>query len=138
MKKIIVVCVVLLGVVLSGCGKTTSESTNTSTQSSEQNTKTTEKTSQSSEQNTKPAAKASSSQSPTSSEVPQVSDHISGVWLATGKQDGVSSTWYFNNTNGGINKSAWHYRIMSRRRYRQIMGSARHLLTTTNHNIGSS
>ncbi|MFB6466801.1 hypothetical protein ACE38V_08240 [Cytobacillus sp. Hz8] len=103
MKKIIVVWVVLLGVVLSGCGKTTGESTKTFPQSAKQNTKTTETTSQSLEQKTKPAVKTSPSKSSTSSEVPQASDNISGVWLATGKQDGVSSTWYFNNGQLTVN-----------------------------------
>jgi Sec-independent protein translocase protein TatA len=117
MKIIIVVWVVLLGGVLSGCGKTTGESTKTSPQSSEQNTKTTETTLQSSEQNTKttettsqsseqktkPEVKTSPSKSSTSSEVPQASDNISGVWQAMGKQDGVSSTWYFNNGQLAVN-----------------------------------
>ncbi|SMQ78370.1 hypothetical protein SAMN05444673_3392 [Bacillus sp. OV166] len=103
MKKIIVVWVVLFGVVFSGCGKTTGESTKTSPQSSKQKTKTTETTSQSSKQNTKPAVKTSPSKSSTSSEVPQASDNISGVWLATGKQDGVSSTWFFNNGQLTVN-----------------------------------
>jgi uncharacterized protein YceK len=101
LKKIIVVWVVLLGVVLSGCGKTTGESTKTSPQSTGQNTKTT--TSQSSEQKTKSAVKTSPSKNSTSSEVPQAGDHISGVWLARGKQDGVSSTWYFNNGQLTVN-----------------------------------
>ncbi|SMQ78006.1 hypothetical protein SAMN05444673_3188 [Bacillus sp. OV166] len=108
MKKIIVVWVVLFGVVLSGCGKTTGESTKTSPQSSKQKTKTTETTSQSSKQNTKPAVKTSPSRSSTSSEVPHASDNISGVWLATGKQDGVSSTWYFNNGQLTVN-SVYHF-----------------------------
>jgi hypothetical protein len=83
MKKILVVLVVLLGVVLSGCGKTTDESTKSSTQSSEQKTKT--------------AVMTSQSKSSTSSEVSKSSENISDVWMATGKEDGVSSTWYFNN-----------------------------------------
>ncbi|MCQ6282976.1 hypothetical protein [Bacillus sp. EB600] len=103
MKKIIVVWVVLLGVVLSGCGKTNGESTKTSPQSSGKNTKTTETTSHNSEQKTKPAVKTSSSKSSTSSEVPQASVKVSGVWLATGKQDGVSSIWYFNNGQLTVN-----------------------------------
>jgi hypothetical protein len=103
MKKIIVIWVVLLGVVLSGCGKTTSAPTNTSPQSSEQNTKTTETSTQSSGQQTKPAETTPPSKSPTSPEVPQPSENISGVWMATGKQDGVSSTWYFNNGQLTVN-----------------------------------
>lgn len=82
MKKIIVVLAVLLGVVLFGCGKTTDESTKSSTQSSEHTTKTAGKTSQSNRS--------------TSSEVSKASENISGVWMATGKEDGVRSTWYFN------------------------------------------
>ncbi|WML56252.1 hypothetical protein [Neobacillus sp. PS2-9] len=103
MKMIIVFWVVLFGVVISGCGKTTDVSTNTSPQSSKQKTKITETTSQSSKQNTKPAVKTSQCKSSTSSEIPQASDNISGVWLATGKQDGVSSTWYFNNGQLTVN-----------------------------------
>ncbi|MCM2534323.1 hypothetical protein NDK43_20655 [Neobacillus pocheonensis] len=103
MKKIIVVWVVLLGVVLSGCGKTPNESTKISTPSSEQKTKTTETSAQSSEQKTKPAVKTSQPKSSTSSEVSQASDNISGVWMAKGKQDGVSSTWYFNNGQLTVN-----------------------------------
>ncbi|MDP4107666.1 MAG: hypothetical protein Q8935_22285 [Bacillota bacterium] len=79
MKKIIVGLVVLLGVLLSGCGKTTDESAKTSSKSSEQKIETT-----------------SQSKSSTSSEVSKVSENIGGVWLATGKEDGVRSTWYFN------------------------------------------
>ncbi|MGG0847795.1 hypothetical protein [Peribacillus simplex] len=108
MKKIIVFCVVLFGVVISGCGKTTVESTNTSPQDSKQKTKITETTSQSSKQNTKPAVKTSSSKSSTSSEIPQASNNISGVWLAKGKQDGVSSTWYFNNGQLTVN-NVYHF-----------------------------
>ncbi|MGG6362235.1 hypothetical protein ACQ5SI_23900 [Peribacillus frigoritolerans] len=108
MKKIIVFWVVLFGVVISGCGKTTGESANTSLQSSKQNTKITETTSQSSKQNTKPAVKTSPSKSSISSEIPQASDNISGVWLATGKQDGVSSTWYFNNGQLTVN-NVYHF-----------------------------
>ncbi|MFP5115186.1 hypothetical protein ACSU64_22785 [Bacillaceae bacterium C204] len=108
MKKIIVFWVVLFGVVISGCGKTTGESANTSPQSSKQKTKITETTSQSSKQNTKPAVKTSPSKSSTSSEIPQASDNISGVWLATGKQDGVSSTWHFNNGQLTVN-NVYHF-----------------------------
>src|SRR4051812_32877953 len=117
MKKIIVVWVVLLGVVLSGCEKSPNESTKisapsseqktktteTSAQSSEQNTKTAETTSQSSEQKSKSAVKTSQPKSSTSSEVSQASDTIRGVWMATGKQDGVSSNWYFNNGQLTVN-----------------------------------
>ncbi|MDN4073069.1 hypothetical protein [Fictibacillus terranigra] len=71
MNKIIVVWVVVLGVVLSGCS--------------------------SSEQKTKPAVKKSPFKSSTSSEVSHAGGNITGVWLATGKQDGVNSTWYFSN-----------------------------------------
>jgi hypothetical protein len=89
MKMKIVVWVIFLGVVLSGCGKPSNESTKISTPSSEQKTKS--------------AVKTSQPKSSTSSEVPQASDNISGVWLATGKQDGVSSTWYFNNWQLTVN-----------------------------------
>jgi hypothetical protein len=94
MKKIIVVWVVLLGVVISGCGKTAGESTKNSLQSSKQNTKA--------------VVKTSPSKSSTSSEIPQVSDNISDVWLARGKQDGVSSTWYFNNGQLTVN-DVYHF-----------------------------
>lgn len=103
MKKIIVICVVLLGLVLSGCGKTTNSPTNTSPQSMEQNTKTKETSTQSSGQQTKPTQTTPPSKSPTSPEIPQPSENISGVWMATGKQDGVSSTWYFNNGQLTVN-----------------------------------
>ena len=49
--------VVIFGVVISGCGKTTGESANPSSQSPKQKTKITETTSPSSKQNTKPAVK---------------------------------------------------------------------------------
>jgi len=82
MKRIIVVWVVLLGGVLSGCEKLPNESTKISAKSSEQKSKS--------------AVKTSQPKSSTSSEVLQASDIISGAWIATGKQDGVRSNWYFN------------------------------------------
>ncbi|MDN4523035.1 hypothetical protein [Fictibacillus fluitans] len=100
MKKILVVWVALCCAVLSGCGITAGESPKTSAQSSEQNTKT---TSHSSEQKTKPAVKKSTSKKATPSEVPEAGETITGVWLATGKQDGVSSNWYFNNRQLTVN-----------------------------------
>lgn len=125
MKKMIVIGVVLLGVMLSGCGKTTSSPTTTSPHSSEQNTKTTEASTQSSGQQTKPAETTPQSseqqtkptqttqttppsKSPTSPEAPQPSDNISGLWLATGKQDSVISTWNFNNGQLIVNY-AYHF-----------------------------
>jgi hypothetical protein len=80
MKKIIVGLVVLLAVVLSGCGKTTDETTKPSSKSSEQKIETNSPT-----------------ESPKSPEVSEKSENIGGVWLAKGKVDGVSSTWYFNS-----------------------------------------
>jgi hypothetical protein len=115
MKRIIIVWAVLLGLVLSGCGKTTSAPITTSPPNSEQNIKTTETSSQSSDQQTKPPETTpQSSEQPTqpiqqtpksitSVEAPQASDNISGVWKATGKQDGVSSNWYFNNGQLTVN-----------------------------------
>jgi hypothetical protein len=52
--------------------------------------------------------KTSPSKSSTSSEIPQESDNISDVWLATGKQDGVSSTWDFNNGQLTVN-DVYHF-----------------------------
>jgi hypothetical protein len=83
MKKVIIVWVVLLWVIISGCGKTPNESSETSTPGSEQKPTPVEKTPQ--------------PESSSTSEAPQASDNISGVWTATGQEDGVSSTWYFNN-----------------------------------------
>lgn len=83
LKKMIVGLVVLLGVVLSGCGKTTDESSKTSSESSDQKIDKAETTSQ--------------SESFTTSEVSKASENVGGVWMATGKEDGVSSTWYFNS-----------------------------------------
>ncbi|MED4229502.1 hypothetical protein [Neobacillus cucumis] len=79
MKKMLVGLLVFLGIVLSGCGKTIDESTKTSPASSEQKTEPT-----------------SQSESSTSSEVSKASEDVGGVWKATGKEDGISSTWYFN------------------------------------------
>lgn len=94
MKKMIIVSVVLFLLVLSGCGKTADESNHTSTQSPKPNAE--------------PAAKNTSPKSSSSSEIQQASDTISGVWLATGKEDGVSSTWHFNNGQLTIN-SKYHF-----------------------------
>ena len=43
------------------------------------------------------AETTSQSESSTSSEVSKASENVGGVWTATGKEDGVSSTWYFNS-----------------------------------------
>ncbi|SMQ77551.1 hypothetical protein SAMN05444673_2885 [Bacillus sp. OV166] len=89
MKKMLVGLLVLLGVVLSGCGKTTDESTKTSSESSEQKIETAETT---------PQTKSS-----TSSEVSKVNEDVGGVWKATGKEDGKSSTWYINSRKLVVN-----------------------------------
>lgn len=83
MNKLLVGLVVLIGVILSGCGKLTDEPTKTSSEISKQKIDTAETTSK--------------SKSSASSEVSKASENISGVWMATGKEDGVSSTWYFND-----------------------------------------
>jgi hypothetical protein len=83
MKKKIVSLVIILGVVLSGCGKTSDETSKTSLENSNKKKETAETTSQ--------------SDGPTSSEVSKVSENVGGIWRATGKEDGVRSTWYFNN-----------------------------------------
>ena len=72
MKKMIVGLVIFLGVVLSGCGKTTNESSKTSSESSNQKIETAETTSQ--------------SETSTSSEVSKASENIGGVWLGNGKR----------------------------------------------------
>ncbi|MBS4211612.1 hypothetical protein [Neobacillus rhizophilus] len=82
MKRMLVSLLVFLGVILSGCGKTTDEPTKTSSESSEQKIETAETTSQ--------------SETSRSSEVSKASEDVGGVWKATGKEDGISSTWYFN------------------------------------------
>jgi hypothetical protein len=82
MKKMIVGIIVLLVVVLSGCGKTTDESSNPPSENSDQKIESAETT---------PKSKSSI---PT--EALKASENINGVWKATGKEDGVSSTWYFN------------------------------------------
>ncbi|SDM71740.1 hypothetical protein SAMN04488137_1597 [Fictibacillus solisalsi] len=103
MKKLLVVWVVILGLVLSGCSKVTSKSTENSPQNSEQNKKTTETELPSSEQKTKPTEKTPLSKSSSSSKVTQASENITGVWMAKGKQDGVTSSWSFNNGQLTVN-----------------------------------
>jgi hypothetical protein len=83
MKKKIVSFVIILGVVLSGCGKTTDDSSKTSLESTDQKMETAETTPQ--------------SEISTSPKVSKASENVGGVWRATGKEDGVSSTWYFNS-----------------------------------------
>lgn len=83
MKKMIVGLVVLLAVVLSSCGKTTEESTKTRSESSVHKIDRTETRSQ--------------SESSTSPEVSKASENVGGVWMATGKDDGVRSNWYFKS-----------------------------------------
>jgi hypothetical protein len=83
MKKKIVSFAIILGVVLSGCGKTSDESSKTSLENSNKKIETAETTPQ--------------SEGSTSSEITKASENVGGIWRATGKEDGVSSTWYFNN-----------------------------------------
>lgn len=86
MKKMIVGLVVILGVVLSGCGETTDGSSQISLESSNKKIETTSQT-----------------ESSTSSEVSKAIENVDGVWRATGKEDGVSSTWYFNSEQLVVN-----------------------------------
>ncbi|PEJ58846.1 hypothetical protein CN692_07670 [Bacillus sp. AFS002410] len=75
--------IIFLGIVLSSCGKTTEELIKSSSKSSGQKIEKAETPTQ--------------SESAKTPEVLTASDNIRGVWKATGKEDRVSSTWYFNN-----------------------------------------
>ncbi|NPC93591.1 hypothetical protein HOO54_15430 [Bacillus sp. WMMC1349] len=79
MKNMIVGLVFLFAAVLSGCGNTTDESAKTSTESTKQKME-------------KEREMISQSESSTLS---KASEYVKGVWTGTGKEDGVSSTWYF-------------------------------------------
>lgn len=99
MNKLILVGAVLLSLVFSGCENTAGESKKTSSQTSDQITKETESTATKDTKHT-----SNSEKEPVKTpETQKAGEKITGVWMAKGQQDGVRSTWYFNDGSLMVN-----------------------------------